>query len=104
MLGQARVEIATLKMSEADLLKIICNNGGAIEHERLLELASGFPNICSKFDSLIGNKKLFFSTEINAVKQILAKTNVRICKVTECTNCTNLHLCKFYLHGECKAR
>ena len=92
-------------MSEANILKIICGNGGAIDYERLLELASGFPDInCFEFDSLIENEQLFSLTENSGVKQVLAKTNVRLCKVRDCTGCKNLHLCKFYLHGECKGR
>ncbi|XP_076153023.1 protein mono-ADP-ribosyltransferase PARP12-like isoform X2 [Alosa pseudoharengus] len=96
-------------MSEAGILKIICGNGGAIDYDRLLELASGFPDInCSEFDSLLGNKQFFHLTENDGVKQILAKTNMKICSVTMChkvsSSCTNLHLCKLYLHGECKAR
>ncbi|XP_042563248.1 protein mono-ADP-ribosyltransferase PARP12-like, partial [Clupea harengus] len=92
-------------MSEANILKIICGNGGAIYYERLLELASGFPDInCFEFDSLIENDQLFSLTENSGVKQVLAKTNVRLCKVRDCTGCKNLHLCKFYLHGECKGR
>ncbi|XP_048123996.1 protein mono-ADP-ribosyltransferase PARP12-like isoform X1 [Alosa alosa] len=96
-------------MSEAGLLKIICGNGGAIDYDRLLELASGFPDInCSEFDLLLGNKQFFHLTENDGVKQILAKTNMKICSVPMChkvsSSCTNLHLCKLYLHGECKAR
>ena len=89
-------------MSEANILKIICGNGGAIDYERLLELASGFPDInCFEFDSLIENEQLFSLTENSGVKQVLAKTKVRLCNVRDCTGCTNLHLCKFYLHGQC---
>ncbi|XP_062374761.1 protein mono-ADP-ribosyltransferase PARP12-like [Sardina pilchardus] len=92
-------------MSEAAILKIICGNGGAIDYERLLELASGFPDInCSELDSLVGNKQFFHLQEKDCVKTILVKTNMRICNVYQCSDCTNLHLCKLYLHGECKAR
>ncbi|KAL2076616.1 hypothetical protein ACEWY4_027788 [Coilia grayii] len=92
-------------MSEADVFKLICGNGGAMVYERLLDLVSGFPDIdCSKFDSLIGNKEGFFLTETGGVKQVLAKTNLRLCRVRDCGGCKDLHLCKFYLHGECKGR
>lgn len=90
-------------MSEADILKIICSNGGAIYYESLFGLASALSGINRPdFDSLIENKQLFFLTETSGVKQVLAKTNVKLCKVRDCkTNCKNLHLCKFHLLGEC---
>lgn len=93
-------------MSEADILKIICSNGGIMDYGCLLGLASVKRGINrSNVDSLIENKQLFFLTETSGVKQVLAKTNVKLCKVRDCkTNCKNLHLCKFRLLGECNNR
>ncbi|XP_063073840.1 protein mono-ADP-ribosyltransferase PARP12-like [Engraulis encrasicolus] len=90
-------------MSEADIVQLVCGNGGAMEYDLLLELAIGFPDIdsCSKFDSLLRNEEHFFLTERAGVKRILAKTSLRLCKVADCDGCNELHLCKFYVHGEC---
>ncbi|XP_063073641.1 protein mono-ADP-ribosyltransferase PARP12-like isoform X2 [Engraulis encrasicolus] len=90
---------------EADIVRFLCVNGGAMEYDLLLELAIGFPDMdSSEFDSLLRNKELFFQTEIAGVKQVLAKTSLRLCKVTDCSGCKDLHLCKFYLQGECNRR
>ncbi|XP_062373549.1 protein mono-ADP-ribosyltransferase PARP12-like [Sardina pilchardus] len=95
-------------MSEADILKIICSYGGRIDYEILLGLVSCFPDInYPEFDSLFENEELFFLTETNGVKQILAKTNIRLCQqqmTNDCTGCSNLHFCKFHLLGDCKNR
>ncbi|KAK6269333.1 hypothetical protein J4Q44_G00393510 [Coregonus suidteri] len=56
--------------------------------------------ICA-LDKLVEND-LFSIAECNGNKRIFAKTKVRRCKAQQCDGCNDLHLCKFYLFGDCK--
>ncbi|XP_023671056.2 protein mono-ADP-ribosyltransferase PARP12-like [Paramormyrops kingsleyae] len=75
---------------------MICAHGGAIDYDDLP--ASVRFNTCVLNDS----SDSFHIVVLNGRKRVIAKTNVRLCKARTCDNCSNLHLCKFYLFGDCK--
>ncbi|KAL6473744.1 hypothetical protein MHYP_G00173050 [Metynnis hypsauchen] len=42
-----------------------------------------------------------FVTTGDRNKVVVAKTKLRLCRARECQGCSNLHLCKMYLFGQC---
>ncbi|XP_023671068.2 protein mono-ADP-ribosyltransferase PARP12-like [Paramormyrops kingsleyae] len=85
------------------IMKIICGNNGAMDYDELVDIGSGLMDLKGVFDIVFGNPRDFSVVVFNGKKRVIAKTNVRLCKVGGCVDCTNLHLCKFYLYGDCKA-
>ncbi|XP_048862586.1 protein mono-ADP-ribosyltransferase PARP12-like isoform X3 [Brienomyrus brachyistius] len=88
---------------DAFIMKIICGNNGAMDYEELVDIGSGLMDLKGVFGIVFGNPRDFSVVVFNGKKRVIAKTNVRLCKVGGCVDCSNLHLCKFYLYGDCKA-
>lgn len=89
-------------MSEATIIQKICSNNGSMRYDDLVtELNVG--NRWYSFDdnSNLENSELFSIIHSNGEKRVIAKTQVRLCKAKNCLGCTNLHLCKKFLLGEC---
>ncbi|XP_045062876.1 protein mono-ADP-ribosyltransferase PARP12-like [Coregonus clupeaformis] len=87
-------------MAQQLLLKIICDHQGTLDYADLADIGCGADMICA-LDKLVEND-VFSIAECNGNKRIFAKTKVRRCKAQQCDGCNDLHLCKFYLFGDCK--
>uniref|UniRef100_A0AAY4EIH2 Poly [ADP-ribose] polymerase 12-like n=1 Tax=Denticeps clupeoides TaxID=299321 RepID=A0AAY4EIH2_9TELE len=91
-------------MSEAALVNVICESGGAVAYDELLDIAAGFPDLSRSFDAVVGNGERFAVTERHGRRVVVAKTSLRPCRERDCAGCHHLHICKFYIHGECRQR
>uniref|UniRef100_A0A8C8EM01 Poly [ADP-ribose] polymerase 12-like n=1 Tax=Oncorhynchus tshawytscha TaxID=74940 RepID=A0A8C8EM01_ONCTS len=87
-------------MAQQLLLKFICDHQGTLDYAHLADVGFGADIICA-LDKLVEND-LFSIALCNGNKRIIAKTKVRRCKAQQCDGCNDLHLCKFYLFGDCK--
>nr|XP_046184926.1 protein mono-ADP-ribosyltransferase PARP12-like isoform X1 [Oncorhynchus gorbuscha] len=87
-------------MAQQLLLKLICDHQGTLDYAHLADVGFGADIICA-LDKLVEND-LFSIALCNGNKRIIAKTKVRRCKAQQCDGCNDLHLCKFYLFGDCK--
>nr|XP_029506216.1 protein mono-ADP-ribosyltransferase PARP12-like [Oncorhynchus nerka] len=87
-------------MAQQLLLKLICDHQGTLDYAHLADVGVGADIICA-LDKLVEND-LFYIALCNGNKRIIAKTKVRRCKAQQCDGCNDLHLCKFYLFGDCK--
>ncbi|KAM9401903.1 protein mono-ADP-ribosyltransferase PARP12-like isoform 6-T6 [Salvelinus alpinus] len=87
-------------MAQQLLLKVICDHQGALDYAHLADVGVGADMFCA-LDKLVEND-LFSIALCNGNKRIIAKTKVRRCKAQQCDGCNDLHLCKFYLFGDCK--
>ncbi|KAJ8245344.1 hypothetical protein GJAV_G00269770 [Gymnothorax javanicus] len=90
-----------MKMMESLVIKLICSNNGAMDYGDLVDFGSGLLNVKGVIDAVTGNDH-FSVVTLNGKKRVVAKTKVRLCKARECTDCRNLHLCKFFLYGDCR--
>ncbi|KAJ8249677.1 hypothetical protein COCON_G00228930, partial [Conger conger] len=91
------------KMTESFVIKLICDNRGAMDYGDLVDIGSGLLDVNGVIDTVLQNDN-FSVVTVNGNKRVVVKTKVRLCKARDCTDCHNLHLCKFYLYGDCKRR
>ncbi|XP_063073844.1 protein mono-ADP-ribosyltransferase PARP12-like [Engraulis encrasicolus] len=87
--------------AESLVYKATCAHGGHRELSALTQELSGqLPS--GELDRALGDKQLFAVTcGADGQKTVVAKTSVRLCRARECgSDCSNVHLCKFYLLGE----
>ncbi|KAJ8373853.1 hypothetical protein SKAU_G00044330 [Synaphobranchus kaupii] len=89
-------------MEVSFMIKLICSNHGAMDYGDLVDIGSGLLDVKGVIDTVMGNYQ-FFVVTLNGNKRVVANTKVRLCKAWECTDCCNLHLCKFYLYGDCRS-
>ncbi|TTD62567.1 Poly [ADP-ribose] polymerase 12 [Bagarius yarrelli] len=88
----------------ACLLKRICANNGAMLYDELISSRgwdSGSYGRSYVDEALEGNDSLV-TVFMNGQKTVIAKTAVKLCRAKDCSGCRNLHLCKFYLFGDCQ--
>ncbi|XP_035257392.1 protein mono-ADP-ribosyltransferase PARP12 isoform X1 [Anguilla anguilla] len=83
-------------MTETNVTKVICGNGGAMDYDDLVH------NFLFGDETAVQKGDAFHIALANQNKRIIAKTKVRLCKAKECDGCNNLHFCKFFLFGGCK--
>ncbi|KAL4659384.1 poly ADP-ribose polymerase 12-like [Arapaima gigas] len=81
---------------EAAVTKLLCANGGAMGCDDLLA-NPGFD-----VQQLNGSAEKFLIKMRGGKKVAIARTRVKLCKARDCDSCDNLHLCKFYLYGDCR--
>eukprot|EP00063_Salmo_salar_P034036 XP_014008871.1 PREDICTED: poly [ADP-ribose] polymerase 12-like [Salmo salar] len=84
-------------MDQQYLLKVICYHQGALDYADLADIGCGEDIICA-----LDENEVFSVALCNGNKSVIAKTKVRRCKAQQCDGCNDLHLCKFYLFGDCK--
>ncbi|XP_041111297.1 protein mono-ADP-ribosyltransferase PARP12 [Polyodon spathula] len=91
-------------MSASTVTKILCSNNGALEYNELVANigSGGIFGSNSVLEQTLQDRQKFAVVQVNGTNKVIAKTSVRLCKAKECENCNNLHLCKFYLFGECQ--
>ncbi|XP_018621479.1 protein mono-ADP-ribosyltransferase PARP12-like [Scleropages formosus] len=83
-------------MESAVIIKVLCANRGAMDCDDLL-VNSGF-NVLN----LNGASEKFHIAVLSGKTVAIARTRVKLCKARDCDSCNNLHLCKFYLYGDCR--
>ncbi|XP_030623309.1 protein mono-ADP-ribosyltransferase PARP12-like [Chanos chanos] len=91
-------------MAEESLIHILCGHGGAMDYDSLIDISSGMPDLSGLLETVIQNKELFTVVQNGESKRVIAKTNLRICSLSQCVGCNDLHLCKLYLLGKCGRR
>lgn len=85
-------------MMTSELVKLICAKDGVMLYD---DLISGFRN-GFYIDSVTEGNESFATVLVNGQKMIMAKTGVKLCRAKNCNGCMNLHLCKFFLLGDCQ--
>ncbi|XP_039625416.1 protein mono-ADP-ribosyltransferase PARP12-like isoform X1 [Polypterus senegalus] len=106
----------TAEAVSQSLTKILCSHGGSMEYKMLKEQLKGQPREIQKLLSEILQDKSRFALRqgdpgsrpgcvISPNTVVAAKTAVRLCKKypnETCHNCRDLHLCKFFVYGNCR--
>ncbi|XP_072528758.1 protein mono-ADP-ribosyltransferase PARP12-like isoform X2 [Salminus brasiliensis] len=86
------------------VLKSVCDNSGAVEYERLLDISIPGTDR-EEFDTVVGNSDYFTVIQRNNAKHVVLRTSLKLCSPNECDKtCKDLHLCRFDLLGECRRR
>ncbi|KAL4659383.1 poly ADP-ribose polymerase 12-like [Arapaima gigas] len=89
---------------EPQIMKILCRNRGAADYEELMDIGAGLLDLRGIFNAVFTNGALFPLLEFCGAKRVFAKTPVRLCRARDCDGgCGKLHVCKFYLYGDCRA-
>ncbi|XP_039625425.1 protein mono-ADP-ribosyltransferase PARP12 isoform X1 [Polypterus senegalus] len=86
-------------MTAAAVTKLLCANNGAMGYDELRANVGGDAEIER---TLADRQKFAVVTAADGTRRIIAKTSVKLCKAQSCQGCSGLHLCKFYLYGDCK--
>ncbi|XP_053097853.1 protein mono-ADP-ribosyltransferase PARP12 [Pangasianodon hypophthalmus] len=88
------------------LLKRICANDGAMLYDDLLcGSRSGFLDewfSSSPVDTVVEGSDSLVTVFVNGQKTVIARTGMKLCRAKNCSGCLNLHLCKFFLFGDCQ--
>ncbi|KAF4079526.1 hypothetical protein AMELA_G00179000 [Ameiurus melas] len=89
---------------ETSVIQIICDQLGCVEYDDLLQLAE-----VDDLERVIKNSDFFTVIQPrnhpNKSRKILVSANIRRCRTRECQeSCTDLHLCKYHLVGQCNAQ
>ncbi|KAM4734624.1 protein mono-ADP-ribosyltransferase PARP12 [Anableps anableps] len=109
-LSQTPIEMAPTDV----IIRVLCENHGCLDFEQLQELAQ------SNFGFEVADlRSVLFDDSIIAIREgkqtitsgylirpdslVVAKTSLRICqkKPEECTQCQDLHLCRYLISGSC---
>ncbi|XP_007256102.3 protein mono-ADP-ribosyltransferase PARP12 [Astyanax mexicanus] len=83
----------------AHINRILCAHDGRMELEELYGQLLGLELKDEVEDALKDTDMFVITGEENKV--VVAKTKLRLCRVRDCQGCSNLHLCKMYLLGDC---
>ncbi|KAL7857938.1 hypothetical protein AOLI_G00180400 [Acnodon oligacanthus] len=79
--------------------RLLCAHDGRIDLEDLYGQLSGL-SLRDEAENVLKDTDMFVTTG-DRNKVVIAKTKMRLCRVRECQGCSNLHLCKMYLFGQC---
>uniref|UniRef100_A0A3B3YSQ8 Poly (ADP-ribose) polymerase family, member 12a n=1 Tax=Poecilia mexicana TaxID=48701 RepID=A0A3B3YSQ8_9TELE len=84
---------------EAEILKFICANQGAVDAEELMY--NLFPG--ESTTEVISNQSKFALCSSNGQQRVVARTSLRLCRKKDCPGtCEGLHMCKnFLFSGSC---
>ncbi|XP_038563127.1 protein mono-ADP-ribosyltransferase PARP12 [Micropterus salmoides] len=96
------------------IIKTLCDNQGSLDFKRLDEkIGQSFTVATEVLRSVLfddgkiaiqeGRQKLVGGQIISPDSLVVVKTNLRICqeKPGECTQCDGLHLCRYFVCGDC---
>ncbi|XP_039625424.1 protein mono-ADP-ribosyltransferase PARP12-like isoform X2 [Polypterus senegalus] len=86
-------------MLAAAVTRLLCANNGAMGYDELLANVGGDSELER---TLADYQKFAVVTVADGSRRIIAKTSVKLCKAQGCQGCSGLHLCKFYLFGDCR--
>lgn len=97
------------------ITKTLCDNLGGLDFDSLNAIItksftladSVLPSVLfddGRFAIRGGNQKAAGDKRLTADSLIVAKTSLRLCQVKkgQCSQCSELHLCKFVVCGECR--
>lgn len=91
------LEVDLIMVEEASVIKVISDCLGCVEYEDLLKKLE-----VDDVENVIKNSDVFTVIQQNRSKKILVTTKIRRCRIRECQEtCTDLHLCKYGLLGQC---
>uniref|UniRef100_A0A8B9LLD8 Uncharacterized protein n=1 Tax=Astyanax mexicanus TaxID=7994 RepID=A0A8B9LLD8_ASTMX len=79
--------------------RILCAHDGRMELEELCGQLIG-PVLKDEVEDALKDTDMFVITS-EENKVVVAKTKLRLCRARDCQGCSNLHLCKKYLLGDC---
>ncbi|KAL0196578.1 hypothetical protein M9458_010150, partial [Cirrhinus mrigala] len=79
-------------MTEAAIVKKICAHNGSMNYDALISI---FGLYDEAMDSVVSRSE-------SCAKKVIGRTKVRLCRAQNCTGCSNLHLCKWFLFGSCR--
>ncbi|KAM9467840.1 protein mono-ADP-ribosyltransferase PARP12-like [Clarias gariepinus] len=93
-------------MTPESLMKRVCANNGSMLYDDLVSdsrvgLYDSLFN-SSFIDAVLEENESLVTVLVNGQKTIVARTSVKLCRAKGCTGCMNLHLCKFFLFGDCQ--
>ncbi|XP_010885481.2 protein mono-ADP-ribosyltransferase PARP12 isoform X2 [Esox lucius] len=80
------------------IYKVLSAHNGSFE---LGELRANIGRVEDDLKCVLGNPEMFTSTVYKGKQMIVAKTKMRLCQAKGCNDCSNLHVCKFFLYGTC---
>ncbi|XP_017538418.1 protein mono-ADP-ribosyltransferase PARP12-like isoform X1 [Pygocentrus nattereri] len=84
------------------VLKRICDSSGSVDGDGLLDMSVSLPD-SEDLDTVIRNSDYFTVIQRDNCKKVIVRTNLKLCWPGECDEaCKHLHLCRFYLLGECR--
>uniref|UniRef100_A0A8C4X846 Protein mono-ADP-ribosyltransferase PARP12-like n=1 Tax=Erpetoichthys calabaricus TaxID=27687 RepID=A0A8C4X846_ERPCA len=88
-------------MLAAAVTRLLCANNGAMGYDELLANIGGDAELER---TLTDPQRFAVVTVADGTRRIIAKTSVKLCKAQAqgCQGCSGLHLCKFYLFGDCR--
>ncbi|KAL7867455.1 hypothetical protein SRHO_G00088390 [Serrasalmus rhombeus] len=79
--------------------RLLCAHDGRLDLEDLYGQLSGL-SLRDEVENVLKDTDMFVTTG-DRDKVVVAKTKLRLCRARECQGCSNLHLCKMYLFGDC---
>ncbi|KAL6473743.1 hypothetical protein MHYP_G00173040 [Metynnis hypsauchen] len=79
--------------------RLLCAHDGRLDLEDLYGQLSGL-SLRDEVENVLKDTDMFVTTG-DRNKVVVAKTKLRLCRARECQGCSNLHLCKMYLFGDC---
>ncbi|XP_028264306.1 protein mono-ADP-ribosyltransferase PARP12 [Parambassis ranga] len=94
------------------IIKILCDNQGSLDFRELdVELARSFTVADSVLRSVLfddgkiailrGKEPTIRGQFMSPDSVVVAKTSLRLCQKRECTRCDGLHLCRYFVCGDC---
>ncbi|XP_078424306.1 protein mono-ADP-ribosyltransferase PARP12-like [Cetorhinus maximus] len=99
-----------------NIIKILCSNNGSLYYEELrrkisdsdaesdISLTTALRN-CNLFTIAQGTGRKIPESDLTLDSRIIATTAIRVCKDypnKKCQDCGQLHLCRFFIFGNCK--
>ncbi|KAJ3612626.1 hypothetical protein NHX12_020893 [Muraenolepis orangiensis] len=87
-------------MGESAIVKYLCANNGSVCQQELV--ANCIFGDSTTVNTIISNRDRFVVGHRSGEKRLIARTALRLCRKRDCPGCTDLHLCKSYLYGECQ--
>ncbi|XP_072123785.1 protein mono-ADP-ribosyltransferase PARP12-like isoform X1 [Mobula birostris] len=98
------------------VFKVLCSNSGSLDYEDLLSIMTRIGAVSDlNLKSVLSNHQLFLvvpgpgsdasTSGITLDSRIISTSSIRLCKKypnKECRDCGMLHLCRFFILGNCK--
>ncbi|XP_066579946.1 protein mono-ADP-ribosyltransferase PARP12 [Amia ocellicauda] len=89
-------------MAASDLTRILCSNNGAMDCGELLANIASDVDTMKSLEKMLEDRGKFAVIRVKGKRRVIARTKLRLCRARGCEDCSHLHLCKFFLYGECK--
>ena len=97
----------------SSITKTLCTNQGCLTFRQVDQSLRQSMTVAKEvlFAVLSDETKFFIAQgeetpcDLNGLRPdslIIAKTNLRICQNLKCDNCEDLHLCRYFVSGQCR--